>query len=260
MGDIKQLLDYCATHPDANIQYHASDMILHMESDASYLSETKARSRAAGFFYLGNQATPGADQCTNYNGPVNILSQIMREVVSSAAEAELAALFYNCKEACTFRTTLEEMGHTQPATPVVTNNSTATGIANSTVKQRRSKAIDMRYYWVRDRTEQNQFKIIWQKGEINRADYVSKHHSAKHHQAVRSTFVHDPNSGAAPNYYQRLAEEENNDTPSDRGEGVLIPSFPDAAQTAHDQPSNDPRSSTHASRTRTDPPIGTLTS
>jgi hypothetical protein len=33
-----QLLDYLATHPDATIRYHASDMILHIHSDASYLS------------------------------------------------------------------------------------------------------------------------------------------------------------------------------------------------------------------------------
>jgi hypothetical protein len=33
-----QLLDYIATHPDATIRYHASDMILHIHSYASYLS------------------------------------------------------------------------------------------------------------------------------------------------------------------------------------------------------------------------------
>jgi hypothetical protein len=33
-----QLLNYLATHPDATIRYHASDMILHIHSDASYLS------------------------------------------------------------------------------------------------------------------------------------------------------------------------------------------------------------------------------
>jgi hypothetical protein len=31
-----QMLDYLATHPDATIRYHASDMILHIHSDASY--------------------------------------------------------------------------------------------------------------------------------------------------------------------------------------------------------------------------------
>jgi hypothetical protein len=40
-----QLLDYLATHPDANIRFQASDMILHIHSDASYLSVSKARSR-----------------------------------------------------------------------------------------------------------------------------------------------------------------------------------------------------------------------
>jgi hypothetical protein len=60
----------------------------------------------------------------------------MREVVSSAAEAELAALFHNGKEACPLCITLEELGHLQPATPIQTDNSTASGIANDTVKQK----------------------------------------------------------------------------------------------------------------------------
>ena len=37
MGDIVWLLNYAATHPYATIHYHASNMILHMASDASYL-------------------------------------------------------------------------------------------------------------------------------------------------------------------------------------------------------------------------------
>jgi hypothetical protein len=37
-----QLLDYLATHPDATIRYHASNMILHIHSDASYLSVSNA--------------------------------------------------------------------------------------------------------------------------------------------------------------------------------------------------------------------------
>jgi hypothetical protein len=37
-----QILDYLATHPDATIRYHASDMVLHIDSDASYLSVSNA--------------------------------------------------------------------------------------------------------------------------------------------------------------------------------------------------------------------------
>jgi hypothetical protein len=50
-----QLLNYLATHPDATIRYHASDMILHIHSDASYLSVSNARSRLGGLFFLGNK-------------------------------------------------------------------------------------------------------------------------------------------------------------------------------------------------------------
>jgi len=39
---ITQLLNYCATHPDATIRFIASDMYLHIHSDASYLSEIRA--------------------------------------------------------------------------------------------------------------------------------------------------------------------------------------------------------------------------
>jgi hypothetical protein len=45
-----QMLHYLATHPDAIIRYHASDMILNIHSDASYLSVSNARSRLGGFF------------------------------------------------------------------------------------------------------------------------------------------------------------------------------------------------------------------
>jgi hypothetical protein len=48
-----QMLDYLATHPDATIRYHASDMVLHIHSDASYLSVSNARSRLGDLFFLG---------------------------------------------------------------------------------------------------------------------------------------------------------------------------------------------------------------
>ena len=52
------------------------------------------------------------------------------------------------------RIIVEELGHKQPATPLQTDNNTASGIMNGTIRQRRSKAIDMRFYWLRDRVTQ----------------------------------------------------------------------------------------------------------
>ena len=112
--------------------------------------------------------------------------------MSSAAEAEIAGLFTNTKEGTILRTTLEEMGHKQPATPVQTDNSTACGIANDNIKQRRSRAIDMRFYWVRDRVKQGQFVIFWAPGSLNLADYHTKHHSPAHHRLMRSKYLHIP--------------------------------------------------------------------
>ena len=52
---ITQLINDCATHPEARIQYHASDMILYVQSDAGHLNSLKARSRAGGHFFLSNK-------------------------------------------------------------------------------------------------------------------------------------------------------------------------------------------------------------
>jgi hypothetical protein len=49
-----KLLNYCNTHPETKKRYHASDMILHKHNDASYISETEAKSRAGGFLYMGS--------------------------------------------------------------------------------------------------------------------------------------------------------------------------------------------------------------
>jgi hypothetical protein len=75
------MLDYLATHPDATIQYHASDVILHIHSDASYLSVFNARSRLGGLFFLGNKSP---EQETLNRSILNIAA-VIKNVVASAA-------------------------------------------------------------------------------------------------------------------------------------------------------------------------------
>jgi hypothetical protein len=126
-----KLLNYCNTHPETKIRYHASDMILYIFSDVSYLSEREAKSRAGGFFYMGNSVKT-ANKLTN--GSILIISTVFKHVMSSAAEAEIGAVFINAKEGAVLRTTLEEVGHPQPPTPLETDNTTATGYSNGTIK------------------------------------------------------------------------------------------------------------------------------
>ena len=194
MDALIHLLNYCATHPNATIRYKASDMILHISSDASYLSVDGARSRFGGYFFLsksiGHQAPEPSDPPPPFNAPVHVNSAIITAVMSSAADAEYGALFFNAKDGCKLRTTLQDMGYPQPATPIQADNSCAVGLANDTVKQKRSKAIDMRFYWVKDRVKQKQFLIYWRKGVDNDADYFTKHHPPSHHRKHRSRFLH----------------------------------------------------------------------
>ena len=93
------------------------------------------------------------------NGPIHSISRIMSNVMGSSVEAEIGAAYINDQEAVPIRTLLLELGHPQPATPIQVDKSTADGFANNTIKQKRSKAIDMRFYWIRDRTSQGQFLI-----------------------------------------------------------------------------------------------------
>jgi hypothetical protein len=89
-----KLLNYCNTHPETKIRYHASDMILHIHSDASYLSENQAKIRAGGFFYMGS--SNNTDKKLT-NGAILIISKVLKNVMSSAAEAKIGAVFYKCQ-------------------------------------------------------------------------------------------------------------------------------------------------------------------
>jgi hypothetical protein len=123
------------------------------------------------------------------NAAIDQFSTIIDVKVSSAAEAEYAALFYTAKECEPLRTTLEELGYQQPPTLIICDNQCAVSIAYDTVKQKRSKAIDMRFHWIRDRIRQKHFKVEWKPGLNNLADFFTKAHSCKHHLAVRHIYL-----------------------------------------------------------------------
>ena len=95
-----QVLYYLAAHPDAKVKFRASDMVMNIHSDASYLTELKARSRACGHFFNG--WLPQDNKPIKLNGAFHTLCSISRFVVASAAEAKLGALFLNCHEVMIF--------------------------------------------------------------------------------------------------------------------------------------------------------------
>lgn len=168
-------------------------MALRIHSDASYLSAPKARSRVEGHFFLGNYET--SSNADMHNGVILVIAKILRSVMSSAAEEEFGGLFVNTKEGDVIRTMLKKMGWEQKAlTPIATDNSTASGIVNDTIRQCRSRAVDMRFYWVRNRVAQRHFIANWAPAKMNLGDYFTKHHTARHHRDVRPFYVKCENS------------------------------------------------------------------
>jgi hypothetical protein len=80
---LAHLINFCATHPDATIQYTTSDMVLHIHYDASYLSEPNARSRLGGYFFLISKQSSSKHIP---NGPILAISTVYKNVLSSVMD------------------------------------------------------------------------------------------------------------------------------------------------------------------------------
>ncbi len=146
-------------------------MILCAHANAGFLNESQSRSQAGAHIFLSeNEPFP----C--FNGAVLSIAQIIKFVMASAAEAELAALFITACKMIPHHQTLIDMGWPQPKSPIQMDNSTASGVVNNTIVPCRSKMMDMRFWWLRCQASQDQFRYYWDAGSKNWADYNTKHH------------------------------------------------------------------------------------
>ena len=170
-------MDYAVTYPNVYIRYHASDMVLHVDSNAAYLIVYKAKSQIAGYYHLSDH--PNCTNQSSSNGAILVECKTLRHVVASAAEAEVTGVFHNAQISLPIRRILELLNHPQLPTPLKTNNSIANGFIHKNIHQKTSKSWDMRYYWLRKRQTQNQYNFYWAPGHDNHTDYVTKHHRKK---------------------------------------------------------------------------------
>ena len=101
------------------------------------------------------------------NGAVLNIAHIMKTVMSSAAEAEIGAMYVNARNAVPARKILDEMGHRQPQTPTQSDNSAAHSVVTNNVHPERTKATGMIFYWLWCRDVQGQFRYYWRLGNQN---------------------------------------------------------------------------------------------
>ena len=110
------------------------------------LAAARSRSRVGRYFPL--ESLPKQGRPIFLNGNIMITCTILKVVAASAAEAELGALFLNAQEAKVIRQILHKLGHPQPPTPIHVDNTTAVSIVSNTIKRQRSRAMEMRYFWL----------------------------------------------------------------------------------------------------------------
>jgi hypothetical protein len=176
MANVKLFLNYVTSHQDAIITYHTSNMVLVVHSDASYLSKPRAQIQAGGHFFMSSDIEDSKN-----NGAVLNITQLIKDVMCLAAEAELGALYINAHKAVPMHQLLAEMGHIQPPMPTQTNNSMAFGVVNSNIHLIEQKPWTWIFYWLSCHEAQQQFRFYWHPSKTNLGNYWMKHPCAAHH-------------------------------------------------------------------------------
>ncbi len=191
LGTVKRLnrlLGFVSSHrDDGHRVFHASDMILAVLSDASYLSRPRARSVTGSFHHLSRVPLSGlpSDARTFINGPLSCHSNVIPVVCSSVQEAEYAGYFAAARLADEERRILHNLGYPQPPTLLFCDNECAVGLVTKTMTPRLSKSIDMHFHWLQDRIQRGQFRVQHVAGAVNIADFFTKalpHIKHKHAQ------------------------------------------------------------------------------
>eukprot|EP00957_Ditylum_brightwellii_P199274 15189947-Ditylum_brightwellii.AAC.1 len=119
------------------------------------------------------------------------MCEVLRNVLASAAEVASAPLFVNTRKGEGLYQDPVGNGQSQPPTPVMADNFTSCDIVNKSAKQRRTQAIDMQFYWVRDRCVHKYFMVYWALCEKN-IDHHTKPHPTAHCKRLHSKYLYVP--------------------------------------------------------------------
>lgn len=186
LKDVNHVIAYLAGHKNTALFYKPSDMQLSTESDASFASESKSKSRIGGVFLIGGYGPDGLP----INSPIGVFSKIADCHPDSAAEAEYVACHDVVKRGTSLRTMLEEFGFPQvKASENRSDNECAVNMANDLVMDRKTKHIDRRYHWVRYELKKGTFTVKWYKGSSNLADFFTKLLSKEQHARFTQIFT-----------------------------------------------------------------------
>ena len=186
---VERLLQYMAAFPEPTRTYHASDMVLVIQSDASHDSLQGSKDVCGGVYYLGWKKNPYL-----VNHPFAYMCKIIRFITNSAGESEYAGLFMNGQCGYNYRETLADFGYPQDEpTVILCDNTSAIGIATGKQKSKKSKFYNRRWNWIKEGVKRGLFDIHKIDGNVNLADFFTKILPVSRHRAMVPFFeTHKP--------------------------------------------------------------------
>ena len=116
----------------------------------------------------------------------------IKTVCSAASESEYESLFTNAQQGYFERAVCGALGYPQGPTTLWTDNTTAEGIAMDRCKLRRSKSMEMRYNWTRDKVRLGIFRVSHCSGKEIDADFFTKPQPVAKHEYFITRFMHPP--------------------------------------------------------------------
>jgi hypothetical protein len=204
LSSAHRLINHVSSQRNPHKTIHPSSMALWCCTDASYLSRPKSGSVAGCSVGLGDppsyllnpppesrrqsfktkqtlirasrliQFHPSVTSPTpiTHNAPLHAFCQRIPVVVASVAEAEYAAAFGRGQVLVELTLTLTSLGHPPPL--LFVDNECAIGLTTSSVRPKKSKSIEMRLDWLKERASQQFFCLVFIPGLINPADFFTK--------------------------------------------------------------------------------------
>ena len=180
---VERIQGYLKQYGYHKIQFQASNMKLHIMSDASFDSEPKSKSRGGSFMWIGN------NEPNLINGPIYCQSKILPGVPQSAAVAEIVQHVESGKMGIYARRILRCLGYPQTPTIILADNLCSIDYAHNNTKGRTLKTIARRTNWLKHVVRKNVYIFRYISSKNNIADIFTKLLDKNQHNYLCNLFL-----------------------------------------------------------------------
>jgi hypothetical protein len=161
---VARVLNYLQKFPHLGLRYKRMDMDMHAYTDSDWAACLKTRKSISGCLVIL------AGCCIAW------LSKQQPIVAASSMEAEYISLFFLVQLLTWIRALMMEMDLLEEgnATLIHIDNTSAKALASNPVFHQRSKHIDVKFHWLREKVEQGAVTLAYVCTEDQRADIMTK--------------------------------------------------------------------------------------